>query len=186
VSEPVVELAQFLGVQRPLISTKASVHLMDDELKVPNGYHKSPPHQDWRSIQGSLDNVVFWIPTTPVRGGVNGLEVVRQSHLLGLLETSQHVMTPTVADPRIREEQFEPIDVEPGDVVAFSSFLVHRTSDKSDGLVRIAISTRFNNAEEPTFLERGYATPYKYSYRLDLITQDFPASDAVARVFQDS
>jgi hypothetical protein len=76
------------------------------------------------------------------------------------------------------------IDVEPEDVVAFSSFSVHRTADESDGLVRMAISTRFSNAEEPTFPECGYATPYKFSYRLDLITQGFPSSDMAARVFE--
>jgi phytanoyl-CoA hydroxylase len=185
VSEPVVELARFLGVRFPLISTKASVHLMDDELKIPNGYHKSPAHQDWRSIQGSLDNVVLWIPSTPVRGGVNGIEVIRGSHLLGLLETSEHIMTPTVTDARLGDERYEPIDVEPGDVIAFSSFLVHRTAEKGDGLVRVAVSTRFTNAAEPTFVERGFPTPYKYSYQRDLITPNFPPTELVTDIFRN-
>jgi ectoine hydroxylase-related dioxygenase (phytanoyl-CoA dioxygenase family) len=131
---------------------------MDEDLVVPGGYHRSPPHQDWRSIQGSLDNVVMWIPTTPIRG--TGLEVVRGSHRAGLLPTVEHKMTPAVehAGP------WEAIDCDPGDVVVFSSFLVHRTSEKSDGLVRIALSTRFNNAAEPTFVERGFPTNYRYSY----------------------
>jgi len=183
VSAPLLELARALGIAFPVISTKASVHIMDDDLRVPNGYHKSPAHQDWRSIQGSLDNLVLWIPTTPVRGGRNGLEVVRGSHLFGLLDTVEHAMTPSVSDPRITEDRYESIDAEPGDVIAFSSFLVHRTADRGDGAVRIALSTRFNNALEPSYVDRGYPSPYKYSYRLDLMTPDFPPVERIRETF---
>ena len=72
-------------------------------------------------------------------------------------------MTPEVIDPE-RLGPWEAIDCDPGDVVAFSSFLVHRTA-AGPGL-RIAISTRFNNAAEPSFIERGYPTPYKTKYLL--------------------
>lgn len=163
------ELAQHLGVLFPVIATKASVHIIADDLAIVGGYHRSPPHQDWRSIQGSLDNVVLWIPLTPVRG--NGLEVIRGSHKHGLLPTKEHIMTPEVIDPE-RLGPWESIDCDPGDVVAFSSFLVHRTA-AGPGL-RIAISTRFSNAAEPTFIERGFPSPYRYSYQRDLITPDFP------------
>ena len=156
-------IASMFGVRFPIISTKASVHIMADDLAIVGGYHRSPPHQDWRSIQGSLDNVVLWIPLTPVRG--NGLEVIRGSHKHGLLPTKEHIMTPEVIDPE-RLGPWEAINCDPGDVVAFSSFLVHRTA-AGPGL-RIAISTRFSNAAEPTFIERGFPTPYKTTYRLDV------------------
>lgn len=169
VSKRLTDLAQRFGVSTPLISTKASVHIMHPDLVVPGGYHRSPAHQDWRSMQGSLDSIVLWIPLTPVRG--NGLEVIRGSHKHGLLPTRDHVMTPEVIDPE-QLGPWEAIDTDPGDVLAFSSFLVHRTA-KGPGL-RIAISTRFNNAAEPTFIERGYPSPYKYSYQRELITPDFP------------
>jgi ectoine hydroxylase-related dioxygenase (phytanoyl-CoA dioxygenase family) len=134
-------------------------------------------------MQGSLDSVVFWLPLTPVSTRSNPLEVVPKSHLLGLLNTVGHVMTPTVSDGRITEQSFVPIAVEPGDVIFFSSFLVHRTSELDDGLVRIALSGRFNNAEEKTYVEHGYPTPYKYSYRTDLIYQDFPSLAELATIF---
>ena len=52
--------------------------------------------------------------------------------------------------------------------------MVHRTSEHDDGLVRIALSGRFNNALEKTYVEHGYPTPYKYSYQTDLIRQGLP------------
>ena len=162
-SDMLETLVRRLGIGFPVISTKASVHIMADDLAIVGGYHRSPPHQDWRSIQGSLDNVVLWIPLTPVRG--NGLEVIRGSHKHGLLPTKEHIMTPEVIDPE-RLGPWEAIDCDPGDVVAFSSFLVHRTA-AGPGL-RIAISTRFNNAAEPTFVQRGFPSNYRTTYGLDV------------------
>ena len=65
---------------------------------------------------------------------------------------STEPMTPTVSDPRITEDSYVSLPMQPGDVVAFSSFLVHRTGETGDGQVRIAFSTRYNNAEEPTYV----------------------------------
>lgn len=183
ICDAVIDVARRLGVELPVISTRPSIHFMTNDIKIPNGYHKSPPHQDWRSMQGSLDSLVFWIPTTLVTERSNPMEFVPKSHLLGLLDTVENVMTPTVIDPRITEDKYIPIPVEPGDAIFFSSFMVHRTSEHDDGLVRIALSGRFNNAREKTYVEHGYPTPYKYSYQTDLIYEDFPTQADLAAVF---
>jgi phytanoyl-CoA hydroxylase len=185
ISDPIVNLGRQFGITFPIASTKPIVHIMADALKIPGGYHTSPPHQDWRSMQGSLDSIVLWMPTVPVKTNSHALQVVPGSHKLGLLDTVEHIMTPTVADSRITDAGFVPVPTEPGDVIVFSSFMVHRTGDEDDGLVRIALSTRFNNADEPTFVERGFPTTYKYSYRLDFITPDFPRVDQVDAIFSD-
>jgi hypothetical protein len=183
ISEPIMKFVRELGIAFPLISTRASIHIMSDDLKIPNGYHKTPPHQDWRSVQGSLDCVVLWLPTTPVSESSHPLEIVPRSHLLGLLPTAEHIMTPTVDDARISPDRFVPIPVEPGDVIAFSSFMVHRTGEQGDGLVRTALSGRFNNAAEPTFVQHGFPTPYSYSYRKDLMFENFPTVEDLETVF---
>jgi ectoine hydroxylase-related dioxygenase (phytanoyl-CoA dioxygenase family) len=185
-SDAIVDIVRALGLSFPIISTRLSNHIMSDVLRIPGGYHKSPPHQDWRSMQGSLDAVVLWAPTTPVTERSHPLQVASGSHLLGLLDTVDHIMTPMVSDPRITEESYVSLPMEPGDVVAFSSFTVHRTGETGDGQVRIAFSTRYNNAEEPTYVEHGYPTPYKYSYRTDLIVPDFPKPSDIARIFPDA
>jgi hypothetical protein len=68
-------------------------------------------------------------------------------------------------------------------VIAFSSFMVHRTGEEGDGMVRIALSGRFNNASERSFVEHGYPTPYSYSYRKDLMIENFPMSEDMRTVF---
>ena len=183
ICDTVIKLSRDLGVELPVISTRPSIHFMTGDLKIPNGYHRSPAHQDWRSMQGSLDSLVFWIPTTPVKKNSNPMEFVPRSHLLGLLDTVEHIQTPTVSDPRTTDDKFIPIPVEPGDIIFFSSFMVHRTSEEDDGLVRIALSGRFNNAKEKTYVEHGYPTPYKYSYQTDLIYEGFPTLADLAAVF---
>ena len=134
-------------------------------------------------MQGSLDGIVFWLPATPVSARSNPMELVPKSHLMGLLDTVEHIMTPTVSDPRITDDKFVPITAEPGDIIFFSSFLVHRTSAADDGQVRIALSGRFNNACEATYVAHGYPTPYKYSYRTDLMFEGFPTLADVATIF---
>jgi phytanoyl-CoA hydroxylase len=183
ICDTVIRLTRELGVELPVISTRPSIHFMTGDLRIPNGYHKSPPHQDWRSMQGSLDSIVFWLPTTPVTERSNPIEFVPKSHLLGLLDTVENLMTPTVSDPRITDDKYVPIPVEPGDIIFFSSFMVHRTGEQDDGLVRIALSGRFNNAKEKTYVEHGYPTPYKYSYQTNLIYEGFPTLTDVATVF---
>lgn len=183
ISEPIMAIARRLGIEFPVISTRVSNHIISESLKIPGGYHKSPPHQDWRAIQGSLDSIVLWAPTTPVSTQSHPLEIIPRSHLLGLLPTVDHIQTPSVSDPRIREEDYQALAMSPGDVVAFSTFLVHRTGEQGDGQVRIAYSGRFNNAAEDTYVAHGYPTPYKYSYQTDLIVPDFPKAKDLARVF---
>jgi phytanoyl-CoA hydroxylase len=183
ICETILRLAGDLGIELPVISTRPSIHFMTGDLKIPDGYHKTPAHQEWRSMQGSLDSIVFWVPTTPVSAKSNPMEFVPKSHLLGLLDTVEHIMTPAVSDPRIADDKFIPIPAEPGDVIFFSSFMVHRTSDEDDGLVRIALSGRFNNAKEKTYVDHGYPTPYKYSYRTDLIHEGFPTLSDLATIF---
>lgn len=183
ISDAMIDLAKAAGVEVPVISTRVSNHIISERLKIPGGYHKSPPHQDWRSMQGSLDSVVIWAPTTPVPVHAHALEVVPGSHLYGLCHTVPNIQTPMVEDPRITDDSYVRLAMEPGDAVIFSSFLVHRTGDEGDGLVRIAYSTRFNNAAEETWVGHGYPTPYKYSYQLELIVPDFPTGRDLAKVF---
>lgn len=137
-------------------------------------------------MQGSLDSVVLWLPTCPVSVNSHPLEVVPRSHLLGLLNTAEHIMTQMVDDPRISDDMYVPIPVGPGDVIAFSSFLVHRTGEQGDGFVRVALSGRFNNAAEDTYVMHGFPTPYSYSYRRDLMFDDFPTAAELRKVYPEA
>jgi ectoine hydroxylase-related dioxygenase (phytanoyl-CoA dioxygenase family) len=174
-----------LGLELPVISTRPVMFLMADALKVPGGYHKTPPHQDWRSIQGSLDSVVVWVPFTEVGPGHYPLEVAPGSHRRGLLPSAEDAFGHRLADGIVDPAEFRPLSVERGDAVVFSTLLVHRTGEAGGPEARFAASFRFNNALEPSFVARNYPNPYVYRPDMTLIEPVAATPEAAARVFGD-
>jgi phytanoyl-CoA hydroxylase len=185
VDGPVLDFVRLLGIDRPVISTRPVVHIVSDDLKVPGGYHRTPPHQDWRSVQGSLDALVVWVPLVPVEAGSNALEVAPGSHRLGLLPTVPHAFGTTVADGHIADNAYVPLDVKPGDAVVFSMFLAHRTGLSKRPGVRWAVSYRYNNLDERSFIMRDFPNPYIYRPREELLIEGFPTAEDMRRVLDD-
>jgi phytanoyl-CoA hydroxylase len=182
---PILDLLRSLGVDRPVISTRPVVHIVSDDLKVPGGYHRTPPHQDWRSVQGSLDGLVVWLPMVPVTAESNALEVAPGTHRLGLLPIVPHPFGTTVAEGQIADDAYVPLDVLPGDAVVFSMFLVHRTGQSTRPGVRWAVSYRYNNLDEPSFIAHDFPNPYIYRSRENLLVDGFPTAEEVRGVFDE-
>lgn len=183
-SPPIQKLLRELGLSEPVLATPPSCYFRSRDLSAPGGPQKAPPHQDWRSTQGSLDACTVWLPLTKIDEKSYPLEVVAGSHRYGLLKSTPHDVASAVNDPRIREDDYTAVLVEPGDAVIFSGFLVHRTSAQGDERIRLALSLRYNNLAEPSFIERGYPSTYKFSAKLDLMVEGFPSEAQVAAFFQ--
>jgi hypothetical protein len=181
-TEALTRALKALGLDLPIISTRPFLFIVSDAIKVPGGYHKSPAHQDFRSIQGSLDGVVVWAPFASIKPGEYALEIVPGSHKRGLLPSKDHPFGHEVLVD-IPESDFTPITINKGDVLVMSVFLVHRTGVKGGGQVRIAGSFRFNNAAEPSFIARSYPNPYIYRPDLTLLDEGVATSEQVAKVF---
>jgi len=161
--------------------TEAVVHIMSRDLVPPGGYAGFRPHQDWASIQGSLDSLVVWMPLTTITEESFPLQVIPGSHLKGLLRLKK-------GDYEIQETEYDDNAfvsalMKPGDVAFMSSWTVHRTGIDPGTEPRIAISTRYENAADPTFIKRNYPSAYKRSVHRDLITTDFPDEEQVVDTF---
>lgn len=126
------------------------VHIVKSE-RLSDLWYETVAHQDWPSMQSSLDMVAMWIPLTECKNGNFPLEVIPKSHLMGLNEGE---INGGVLEIECEDKDFIPVECNIGDAVIFSGFLIHRTG-KGDGY-RVAASQRFDNADEPTFVERGY------------------------------
>ncbi len=174
-----------LGLTVPALSTRPVIHYMSDQLKVEGGYHKTPMHQDWRSVQGSLDGITIWLPLFDVGAGDYPLEVVPGSHRGGLLRSIDDPFGHRVEDGQVDETAFAPVPLRRGDVIFFSGFLLHRTGSIGSAMARIALSYRYNNAAEPSFVARNYPSPYIYRPDMRLLQDGFPALDDVQRIFSD-
>jgi phytanoyl-CoA hydroxylase len=179
----ILQMLAEVGVAVPSQSTRPVLHFMADGLRIENGYHKTPAHQDWRSVQGSLDGVTLWLPLYDVGLDDYPLEVVPGSHRRGLLPSVDDAFGHRIADGTVPEDAFRPVSLRRGDVVLFSGFLVHRTGAQGGNRVRIALSYRFNNAAEPSYVERNYPVPYKYQADMKLLRENFPTADDLRAYF---
>ena len=180
--ERIVEKLRELGLSWPNISTRPVLYFNSERLAKKEVYWRLDVHQDWRSMQGSLDAVVVWIPLIDIDEKLGALEVIPESHLWGLLDADMedgygHVQSD------VDESQFIPVEVERGDALFFSSFLVHRSGTNVTDSIRWSCHFRYNNLAEPTFLERGYPHPYIYKPQEELITPSFPSRSDVGEVF---
>lgn len=179
----ILELVRSFGLAQPLIAVRPVVHILSDSLRVDGGYHRTPPHQDWRSVQGSLDSLVVWLPLVAVDRRFGAIEVIPGSHLEGLLETRRDPFGNVVELSSVDNERFVPVEVEPGDAVVFSMFTVHRTGSEQRSGIRWAVSFRYNNAAAPDYAAHSYPNPFGYKSQDDLLIDGFPTPDDVRAVF---
>lgn len=132
-------------------------------------------------MQGSLDSIVVWVPLADVDVKLGALEVVPGSHKLGLM-TSEVVNSFGKVD-RFNDNDFVSVEATQGDVLFFSSFLVHRSGVNVTDSIRWSCHFRYNNLAEQTFIERGYPHAYIYKPQEELITAGFPSEELLGNFF---
>lgn len=183
VSEQVQRLCRELGIVQPLIPTGPVFHVMSDQLKIPGGYFGQGVHQDWSSMQGSLNALVLWVALTEVSDHNYPVEVVPCSHLKGLIKgkITEHYFE--VPEDMFEAEAFKPVSCQPGDALVFSSFLVHRSGMKGKSGFRLAVSFRFDDAAEEQLITRHYATAYKRSVDRNIKENDIPSVEQVQQKY---
>ena len=159
--------------------------LMAADLKIPGGYFGLGAHQDFPSVQGSLDGVVAWIPLTRVDRDGWTIEVLPGSHRRGVIQDVDRTANGWQLQPsQLGGAEWLPIEATPGDVVFMSVFTVHRSKREGDeGRMRLALSTRFDNADEASFIARAFPTAYQRSVHRELFLPDFPDQRQLATVF---
>ena len=179
----ILEMLQRLGVTFPNISTRPVLYFNSRHLATKEVYWRVFAHQDWRSMQGSLNSVVVWIPLHDIDRSLGALEIVPESHRLGLL--ANEVVERFGKVDRFADGDFQPVEVEQGDLLVFSAFLVHRSGTNSTDSIRWSCHFRYNDLAEATFIERGYPHAYVYHPVDELLTPGFPSPTDVCRLFED-
>lgn len=159
--------------------------LMAEDLKIPGGYFGFAPHQDFPSVQGSLDGVVAWIPLNDIDLDGWPLEVAPGSHRRGLITDVQESRNGWEVQPsQLRGLEWRPIEASIGDVIFISMFTLHRSRREGDpARMRLALSTRFDNGAEPTFIDRAYPTAYQRTVHRDQYVEGFPTEQQIKSLF---
>jgi phytanoyl-CoA hydroxylase len=183
VDERILCFVRSLGLSDPNISTRPVLYFNHQRLAKKEVYWRVFAHQDWRSMQGSLDAVVAWLPLARITSDLGPLELARGSHLEGLLTDRVEDGFGRVGQHDLVGRQFESLDTEVGDVVFFSAFLVHQSGTNLSDAIRWSCHFRYNNLAEPHFIRRGFPHPYVYRPDDTLLTPDFPLPADVRRAF---
>jgi phytanoyl-CoA hydroxylase len=179
--EEIVNQLITLGLKRPNICTRPVLYFNSRHLAKSEVYYKSPPHQDWRSMQGSLNAMVIWAPLVDVPRELGALELIPGSHIWGLQDSREDDWYRRIEG--LRDEQYQSVEMDAGDVLFFSAFLVHRSGDNVTDSIRWSCHFRYNDLEEPTFVSRKYPNPYIYKPQQELVTKDFPSIEELQKVF---
>lgn len=180
-SEKIVAQLHALGIAAPVICTRPVIYFNSRHLAQSEAYYRTPPHQDWRSMQGSLNSMVVWLPLVDVDEALGALEIVPGSHVWGLLDSEPDDWYRKVAGGN--EFTYEIVNVTAGDALFFSSFLLHRSGNNVTDAIRWSCHFRYNDLAEESFIARRYAHPYLYKAQQELITENFPKRKDVAAIF---
>lgn len=174
INDKIISLLENYGLKCPVISTRPVLFFNHPKLAKQKVYHKVDAHQDWRSMQGSLNSVVIWTPLMDIDKNLGALQVLPGSHLLGL-RTKNMENGFGMVDLNDKEKlELKSIQVKKGDALIFSSLLIHQSGDNITEKPRWSCHFRYNDLDDPSFIDRKYAHPYIYKPIESLITPNFP------------
>ena len=154
------KISSVSGIKLPILTTsKVTIRLdMPDGL----GSTLTKPHQDYVAHQGSSNSVTIWIPlqNTFVKNG--SLKVIPESHKKGFIKDSINWKNLKVPPNMLSEKKakslgvFKNVDAKLGEVLLFSTFLVHKSGLNLTNNIRYSINIRFNDLYSQDYAERNY------------------------------
>ncbi|MBF4507146.1 phytanoyl-CoA dioxygenase family protein [Flavobacterium sp. JLP] len=180
----IVELLIEMGLKAPTISTRPVLYFNHPKLSKKKVFHKVDAHQDWRSMQGSLNSVVIWIPLIDINKELGALEILPKSHVNGLRTNHIENGFGMVLLNEDEQENLISVELNAGDALIFSSFLIHQSGDNITNKPRWSCHFRYNDLEDPSFIERKFAHPYIYKPIDELITKDFPTISDILKIYK--
>jgi phytanoyl-CoA hydroxylase len=185
VDDRLIRLLHDLGLSFPVISVRPSMFFNSRNLDNTGHYWRLDAHQDWRSSQGSLDSVTLWFPYVNCNNDLGALQIIPKSHLGGLLNCEKVDYYSKIKDP-IDESKYVSVEMNKGDLLIFSSFLVHRSGTNNTSRIRWSTQLRYSNLNESTFIDRKFPNPFIYKPYEDLVTTNFPSNEQLSKVFLNS
>lgn len=120
----------------------------------------TPPHQDYRYIQGTTDVFTSWVPLGACSPELGGLKVLRGSHRRGLIPAkwNEDLAVGIEVDTDETDPDWATAAYEPGDVIVFHSLTVHGALPNRTGKLRLSADYRYQSANEP--LVKGSLHPH--------------------------
>lgn len=157
-ADPALEIfARRIGLKQPVFSGPVVTHYTSTDLT--GGSYSLPYHQDWPSMAGSSNSVIVWVTMAPTGRDRHGIELVPGTHKAGLAAGEQ-----TTAGYVLASQDFEGSivpELEIGDVLVFSAFLIHRTYMNLDFAGwKLSLSRRLDDLSCEDWARRGFLSAY--------------------------
>jgi len=168
-----------LGLVHPVISTRPVLFSNCKDLSLSSINHTVPPHQDWASMQGSINSVIVWFPLVDIPIELGPVCVVPGSHTNGLISTEKKENFGLV-ETDMKYIQYK---VNRGDALLFSSFLVHKSGDNITDNIRWSCHFRYNDLMDSSFIDRGFPHAYIYRPIEEYINPNLDTKKEVQKVF---
>jgi len=147
-----------LGVKFPNMCTRPVLFFNHPKLAKEEVYYKTPNHQDWPSMESSLNSLVIWVPLVNVNKENGSIIIYPGSHKNGVLPFKTNG---GFAQVEYKGESIQP-ELEVGDIVIFSTMLVHKSGDILNDSIRWSCHFRYTDMLEEDFINRGFPNPYIY------------------------
>jgi ectoine hydroxylase-related dioxygenase (phytanoyl-CoA dioxygenase family) len=179
----IAQICNVLGIKATFFHTSPVFHIMSQQLKIDGGYFGFEAHQDWTAIQTSLNTITVWLALHDIDRGLYPLEVIPGSHLQGLCRGKPSENTYDIDPSEYSDQKFIPLEVNKGDVVFKSNFLIHRTGITDTQHLRLSLSWRYEDALEPTYPERNFPFAQHRNFNRGLIVDNFPTKAQVTEIY---
>lgn len=181
--DKILNIIKMLGIQCPIISTRPVLFSNSKHISKSDINHTVPPHQDWASMQGSVNSIVCWVPLIDINQDLGSVALIPETHKLGLLTSEKKDSFGLVND--FNNDDFKSTDVKQGDAIFFSSFLVHSSGNNITNNIRWSTHFRYNDLNDKSFINNGYPHAYTYKPVDDMLLPDFDTKEATKTYFEN-
>jgi ectoine hydroxylase-related dioxygenase (phytanoyl-CoA dioxygenase family) len=116
----------------------------------PGSCYPTPPHQDYRLIQGTADTYTVWLPLRDCPAAMGGLRLLPGSHRGGVRPAELGAGVGGVAiDVDPDDSRFRTTGYRAGDAVVFHSLTVHHAPANQGTRVRLSVDFRYQPVADP-------------------------------------
>lgn len=163
-----VQLMKDVGIELPTMCTRPVLFFNHPSLAKSAHFYKTPLHQDWGSMLSSSDSLVIWLPLVDVDPDIGSVIFYPGSHKLGPLKNKFDNGFAEVDFNRADFPRIQP-SMKIGDIVIFSTLLVHESGEIKNNQIRWSCHFRYTNMKDDEFIENGFPHPYIYKPSQELI-----------------
>ncbi len=175
VSERMMQLLNDLGIKVPSLNTRPLLSFSSRFTSINQSYWKLSEHQDWVSMQGSLNSLTCWVPLIDVDQSLGPLEILPKSHRLGLIEHLDVGGVPPFIEKQNKPDgDYVSFVMDAGDALFFNPFTVHRSGNNKSDKIRVSAHFRYDDCCEESFIERKYPRHRIERRKEGLLFENFP------------